>query len=229
MQARLIGSFEIAPEARHFVFEAPEVARLDFLPGQFVSFTHTIHEKNITRAYSIASAPSDSNRFELCLNLVHEGKFSPHLFEMKPGDTVEMRPPLGQFVIRHPDRDAVLIATGTGVAPFRSILRAHLTPTSPAFTLLFGVRHENGLMYRDEFEEMANRFENFRFLPTLTRPGPQWTGRTGRVQAHLNEAIGERRDIDVFLCGLKAMVDETRNILKEMGFDRKQILFEKYD
>lgn len=229
MQARLIESFEIAPEVRHFVFETPEVARLDFLPGQFVSFTHSIHEKNITRAYSIASAPSDGNRFELCLNLVHEGKFSPYLFHMKPGDTVQMRPPLGQFVIRHPDRDAVLIATGTGIAPFRSILRAQLTATSPAFTLLFGVRHEHSLMYRDEFEDMARHFENFRFLPTLTRPGPQWTGRRGRVQAHLNEAIGERRDVDVFLCGLKAMVDETRTTLKEMGFDRKQILFEKYD
>jgi CDP-4-dehydro-6-deoxyglucose reductase len=129
MQARLIESFEIAPEVRHFVFEAPEVAKLDFVPGQFVSFTHSIHEKNITRAYSIASAPSDGNRFELCLNLVRDGKFSPHLFEMKPGDSVEMRPPLGQFVLRHPDRDAALIATGTGIAPFRAILRAHLNET----------------------------------------------------------------------------------------------------
>jgi ferredoxin-NADP reductase len=229
MQARLIESFEIAPEVRHFVFEASGVPKLDFLPGQFVSFNHSIQGKNITRAYSIASAPSDSNRFELCLNLVHEGKFSPHLFEMEPGDAVEMRPPLGQFVIRHPDRDAVLIATGTGIAPFRSILLAQLTETSPSFTLLFGVRHEHSLMYRNEFEELARRFRHFRFLPTLTRPGPQWTGREGRVQAHLEEAIGERRDVDVFLCGLKAMVDETRNTLKEMGFDRKQLLYEKYD
>jgi ferredoxin-NADP reductase len=229
MQARLIESFEIAPEVRHFVFEAPEVAKLDFVPGQFVSFTHSIHEKNITRAYSIASAPSDGNRFELCLNLVRDGKFSPHLFEMKPGDSVEMRPPLGQFVLRHPDRDAALIATGTGIAPFRAILRAHLNETSPAFTLLFGVRHEHSLMYRAEFEEMAIHYPHFHFLPTLTRPGPEWTGRTGRVQPHLKDAIGERRDVDVFLCGLKAMVDETRNILKDMGFDRKQILYEKYD
>ena len=229
MQARLIESFEIAPEVRHFVFEAPEVSKLDFLPGQFVSFTHSIHEKNITRAYSIASPPYDGNRFELCLNLVHEGKFSPHLFEMKPGDAVEMRPPLGQFVIRHPGRAAVLIATGTGIAPFRSILRGHLSATSPDFTLLFGVRHEHSLMYRAEFEDLAGRFEHFRFLPTLTRPTPEWTGRTGRIHAHLKEAIGERRDLDVFLCGLKAMVDETRTTLKEMGFDRKQILYEKYD
>ena len=229
MEAKLIESSEIAPEVRHFVFEVPEVEKFTFVPGQFVSMNRVVNEKKITRAYSIASAPSETNRFELCLNLVHEGKFSPHLFEMKPGDEVEMRPPLGQFVLRHPDREAVLIATGTGIAPFRSILRAHLNETSPAFTLLFGVRHEHNLMYRKEFEEMALHYPHFRFLPTLTRPGPGWTGHTGRVQAHLYDAIGERRDLDVFLCGLKAMVDETRNILKGMGFDRKQILYEKYD
>ena len=76
---------------------------------------------------------------------------------------------------------------------------------------------------------MTRRFPHFRFMPTLSRPPESWTGRTGHVQAHLAEAIGDRRDVDVFLCGLKLMVDDVRNILKEMGFDRKQILFEKYD
>jgi len=229
MQARLIESLEIAPDVLHFVFEAPELERVDFIPGQFVSFTDTVHSKNITRAYSIASAPADTNRFELCLNLVKDGIFSPHLFAMKPGDAVEMRPPLGQFVLRNPPRDSILIATGTGIAPFRSILQAHLNETSQAFTLLFGVRHEHSLMYREEFEEMARRFSHFRFLPTLTRPEPTWTGRTGRVQAHLEEVTGGRRDVDFYLCGLKLMVNDVRTILKEMGFDRKQILYEKYD
>ncbi len=229
MQARLIESVEIAPEVRHFVFEAADVAQLPFAPGQFVSFTDTIDGKKITRAYSIASAPSETNRFELCLNLVHDGHLSPRLFSMQPGESVEMLPPLGTFTIRHPERDAVLIATGTGIAPYRSILHAHLNETSRAFTLIFGVRHEPSLMYRTEFEEMARRFSHFKFMPTLTRPGETWPGRAGRVQEHLAEAIGERRDIDVFLCGLKAMVDDVRTILKGMGFDRKQILYEKYD
>jgi CDP-4-dehydro-6-deoxyglucose reductase len=108
-----------------------------------------------------------------------------------------------------------------------------LNDSSRAFTLLFGVRHEHSLMYRAEFEEMARRYSHFRFLPTLTRPGPDWSRLTGRVQQHLTEAFGERHDplseLDVFLCGLKAMVDDVRNILKGMGFDRKQILYEKYD
>jgi ferredoxin-NADP reductase len=229
MEAKLIESSEIAPEVRHFVFEVPEVEKFTFVPGQFVSMNQVINEKKITRAYSIASAPSETNRFELCLNLVREGLLSPRLFEMQPGDTIEIRPPLGMFVLRNPSREAVFIATGTGIAPFRSILKAQLNERSQAFTLVFGVRHESHLMYRAEFEDMAQKHPHFRFLPTLSRPTESWSGRSGHVQAHLKEAIGEQRDIDVFLCGLKLMVDDVRNILKEMGFDRKQILFEKYD
>lgn len=226
----MIGYREIAPGVRHFEFEALGVERLEFVPGQFTSFTDVVEGKEITRAYSFASAPSGTNRFELCLNRVDPGHLSPRLFDMKPGDRIEMRPALGMFVLRPQNpRDSILIATGTGIAPFRSMLQSHLKASSPAFTLLFGVRYESHLLYRGEFEEMARSHSKFRFWPTLTRPDAGWTGRQGRVQAHLAEAIGERQDVDFYLCGLKEMVDETRAILKTKGFDRKQIFYEKYD
>ena len=72
-------------------------------------------------------------------------------------------------------------------------------------------------------------FPNFHLHTTITRPEQSWTGRTGRVQTLLYEVIGERRDLTIYICGLKAMVDETRLTLKELGFDRKQLIFEKYD
>ena len=228
IRARLIEVTEIAPEVRHFVFDVPGVEHLAFRPGQFVSLTETLHGKPITRAYSIASAP-DGNRFELCLNRVQEGIFSPYLFELNPGDTVNMQPPLGGFVLRESGRDVILVATGTGIAPFRSILLAHLTADPRHFTLIFGVRYEHTLMYRVDFERLERDHPNFRFWPTLSRPDSRWTGRTGHVQPHLLEAIGERRDLDVYVCGLKAMVDDVRVLLKKMGFDRKQIIYEKYD
>ncbi len=229
MTARLVEWREIAPETRNFVFDVPDAERVGFVAGQFLSFTAQIEGKEITRAYSVASPP-DGNRFELCLNRVEDGLFSPHLFALEPGDTVEMKGPYGAFHFRNPVSDSILVATGTGVAPFRSMLQAQLPHDSTnRFTLIFGVRHEHGLLYRDEFERLDRGFLNFDFLPTLTRPESSWTGRTGRVQPHLIECVGERRDVDIYICGMKEMVDETRALLKSMGFERRRIIFEKYD
>ncbi|MBY0376254.1 MAG: hypothetical protein K2Q23_19825 [Bryobacteraceae bacterium] len=227
--ARLVASTPLSPEIKHFVFEVPEIETLEFLPGQFVSFTEELKGKRVTRAYSIASRP-EANRFELCLNLVDDGHFSPHLFAMKPGDTVPMKGPLGTFTLREPVRDSIMVATGTGIAPFRGMLREILARDSVhQFTLVFGARYEHGLVFADEFSELASRHANFRFVPTVTRPGDAWNGPVGRVQPLLIEALGERRDFQVYACGLKAMVEDVRAILKERGYERKQFVSEKYD
>jgi CDP-4-dehydro-6-deoxyglucose reductase len=219
---------EIAPLVRHFVFEADE-GPLVFEPGQFVSFIQIIGDKEITRAYSLAAAPDGTNRFELCLNFVEEGNLSPHLFHMQPGDTIRMSEPLGTFVQRDPARDSIWVATGTGIAPFRAFAQSQVRPRSPAVTLLFGVRTQQALLYRDEFERLEADYPQFRFWPTLTRPEPGWRERVGRVQQHLQEAIGGRQEIDFYLCGLRQMVDDVRGMLKEMGYHRKQIRYERYD
>ena len=229
MRVRLIESIEAGPEVRRFFFEASEMERLDFTPGQFVSLREQVHGRPVTRAYSIASTPS-GNRFELCLNRVREGLLSPWLFQMKPGDRVEMLGPLGYFVPKVPFRDAVLVATGTGIAPFRAYLNWPAVIASGCrITLLYGARFEPGLIYREEFEALQTRRAGFTFLPCLTRPGDDWRGRVGRVQQHLDEALDGRTDVDIYICGLRAMVDSVREILKAKGFPRQQIIAERYD
>ena len=229
MKARLIRSFEIAPGVKHFEFDVPEVPRFDFNAGQFVSLSAPFGEKVITRAYSLASMPN-GNRFELCLNLVEDGHFSPMLFSMKPGDTVDMAGPVGYFVWRQPAGEAILVATGTGIAPFRGMLQQRFASGVRAKVhLVFGVRYEASLMYREEFEQMADEHAGFAFWPVLSRPQGDWRQRTGHVQEHVLEALGERRDVDVYICGLKAMVDDLRTRLKAKGLDRKRLIYEKYD
>jgi len=229
VKAILLSSRLLAPEVRHLQFEVPGDQELTFVPGQFVSLTAGIAGRQVTRAYSICSPPG-GNRFELCLNRVHEGVFSPYLFDLKPGAEIHLRPPLGHFTLRQPPRDAVFVATGAGIAPFRSMLH-HQLPRGGGLrlTLLFGTRFEQSILYREEFEVFRARYPGFRFWPTLSRPSSRWQGRTGHVQAHLEEAIGGARDIDVYICGLKLMVDDVRGRLKEMGFLRDQIRYEKYD
>jgi ferredoxin-NADP reductase len=223
-EATLIGWREVGPGVRHFVFEAP--APLEFLPGQFVSFSGEIGGRKVTRAYSFAAPPA-GERFELCLNRVEGGPFSSYLFTLEAGARVPMKAPYGAFTWREPASDSLLIATGTGIAPFLAMLPPRLAKdTVNRYTLLFGARH---FLYREELERLARGHENFRLLPTLTRPPAGWTGLTGHVQAHLADLAGSRRDWIVYLCGLKAMVDDVRRILKEWGFDRRQIVYEKYD
>jgi CDP-4-dehydro-6-deoxyglucose reductase len=228
--ARLIEYQELAPEIRHFVLEVPGVERLVFEPGQFVSLTRVIDGEPLTRAYSIASAPDGDNRFELCLNHVPEGPFSTYLFRLQPGDELAMDGPLGYFVLRQPVREALFVATGTGIAPIRSMITHLLGHGSDArLRLLFGSRRPETILYRDQFEQLASRHPNFTFHPTLSRAPESWSGLRGHVQQHLFELLEGRTDLDVYVCGLKAMVNDVRARLKEAGFDRKHIIYEKYD
>jgi ferredoxin-NADP reductase len=228
MKAHLIEAREIAPNTRHFEFETPDW-KAAFVPGQFLSVTAKIGGDDITRAYSIVSPP-DGNRFALCANLVQDGYLSPFLFSLRPGDEIDFKGPYGAFILRRPVSDSIFVATGTGIAPFRSMLLSQLGACPDRrFTLIFGVRHEQGLLYHDEFSALAETYPNFAYQPTLTRPPENWTGRAGRVQQPAMEALGDRRDIDIYICGLREMVDDVRSKLKEIGLDRKRIIYEKYD
>ncbi len=227
MKARLLETRELAPEIRHFRFAVEDAGSFLFTPGQFVSITAELAGKSITRAYSLAAPPSGSH-LELCLNRVREGRFSPYLFDLEPGARVEFKGPYGAFVLKPEPAESILVATGTGIVPFRAILLAK--PEFPLpITLIYGARHESNLLYRAEFEALASRHLNFRFLPTVTQPGATWVGRTGRVQPQLLEKLGARRDVDIYLCGLRAMVDDVRALLKECGYDRKRIVYERFD
>jgi ferredoxin-NADP reductase len=228
MKARLVESREIALNTRHFEFETPDW-KAAFVPGQFLSVTAKIGDDDITRAYSIVSPP-DGHRFALCANLVQDGYLSPFLFALNPGDEIDFKGPYGAFILRRPVSDSIFVATGTGIAPFRSMLLSQLSAhPDRTFTLIFGVRHEPGLLYHDELSALADTFPNFRYLPTLTRPPEHWAGLAGRVQQPTLQALGDRRDIDVYICGLREMVDDVRMKLKEAGLDRKRIIYEKYD
>lgn len=216
---------ELGPGTRHFDFEALDWDGA-FTPGQFLSVTALVGGEEITRAYSIASPP-DGRRFGLCANLVGGGHFSPWLFSRTPGDEIDFKGPYGVFTPRAAVSDSILVATGTGIAPFRSFLLGGGLRGN--CTLILGTRHENGLLYDAEWRALVQSRPGFEYWPTLTRPPAEWQGRTGRVQQHVMHALGDRRDVNVYICGLREMVDELRAQLKAAGVDRKRVIYEKYD
>jgi NAD(P)H-flavin reductase len=97
------------------------------------------------------------------------------------------------------------------------------------FWLVFGVRWEKDLYYHNEFQRLAREHANFHYLPTLSRENQAWSGATGYVQEHVRKIAEGRTDMDAYICGLSDMVKANRDQLKELGWDRKAIVYERFD
>jgi ferredoxin-NADP reductase len=213
-------------------FRLADGAGFCFDPGQWVSLILPVDGERLIRAYSIASSPRADDTFDLAVTHVIDGPASDYLYSLNPGERLQLTGPFGTFLIRYPiDRPIYLIATGTGVAPFRAMLHDLLErqEVTVPVTLVFGVRTAGDILYREEFEDLARRFPNFHFLPTLSRPGADWSGATGYVQAAAARLLLPRHEADIYVCGVRKMVNETRLKLKEWEYDRKHIHYERYD
>ena len=205
-----------------------------FLPGQWVNLHVAVGGDVEKRPYSIASAPNPAaaDTIELAVTLVEHGRVSSALRTMKAGDTLQMDGPYGFFTREeHLGEDALLVGTGTGVAPLRSMIHAALTaPVGPRLTLLFGCRTQADVLYGGELDALAQQHPRFDFVRTLSRADPTWHGRRGYVQTHLEELIPRLGRPQVYVCGLSGMVNAVRAVLKErLSYGRKQIHTERYD
>ena len=235
LSASLARSVLLSEQTKHLEFTVEGTDEFPFIAGQFVSIQQLKPDgKTHTRAYSIASAPRAGAWFDLCLNRVENGFLSNWLCDLEEGATVKFHGPHGMFTLRQPHQDSVFIATGTGIAPFRGMV--HWLFERPErhqdreFWLVYGTRYDDSLYYRDEFLAIEKAHPNFHYLPTLSRGGSEWQGHRGYVQDHVREIVGARRDLQAYICGLHQMVDSNRKLLKdELGWDRKQIVFERYD
>ena len=236
----------------HLEFAVDELSHFHFVPGQFISCVAVDHRgKTQTRAYSIASAPR-TNMLDLCVNRVEDGFFSNFLSDLEVGRTIQFHGPHGFFTLRKPLTDAILIATGTGIAPILGFVQYLFPETGEDrsegrnFWLVSGTRHETEIYYRKYFEKVAAERHNFHYLPTLSRPHEGWEGLRGYVQDHVAHILTRREsenhsppvptaaegtgfDIHAYICGLNKMVSANRERLTERGWQRKQIIFERYD
>lgn len=216
---------------RYFI-QCDTLDRFDFKPGQFVTLDLPIHEKKNKRwrSYSIASRPDGSNIFELIIVLVEDGLGTNYLFKhIHVGDELLFRGPSGVFTL--PDElehDYFMICTGTGIAPFRSMVTDawHNKKKVKNMYLIFGTRTQKDLLYYSELQELASQYPNFQYLPTLSRES--WNGRTGYVHDIYRELAANKPDAHFLLCGWKNMIDDARKNLADMGYDKSAIHFELY-
>jgi ferredoxin--NADP+ reductase len=226
----------------------PDASLFDFKPGQFgvlglLGNAQRIPEaateepatdpaKMIRRAYSIASSSVERRYVEFYLTLITSGQLTPRLFALKHGDRVFLGPKAsGMFTLDRvaPGKSVVLIATGTGLAPYVSMLRTMLmNETQRKFVVLHGARYSWDLGYRGELESLARLRPNFTYIPSITRgeQDPHFHGRTGRIQNLVEQGTIEKdagvdldpSKTDVFLCGNPDMVKVVKGQLEAKGF-----------
>jgi ferredoxin-NADP reductase len=221
----------MTPRNIHLRFRLPEGKHMKFKSGQFVQVFVPQPDKPRRTSYSIASAPQMTNAFELCVTWVDGGKSSTYLHSLKVGDKVTAMGPLGKFVQPDPlPRDVVFIATGSGIAPFRSMIADQLARNTPhKLNLLYGNRHDLDIIYRKDWEKLALDNANFRALFTLSRPSEKWTGAKGYVQDHIANFVPNAAAHDYYICGLTPMINAVQAKLAELGVPAEQVHFEKYD
>ncbi len=224
---------------RRFWIQIPEVELFDFLPGQFVTLDLPIHEKpnKRWRSYSIASWPDGTNVFELLIVLLNPGLGSSYLFnEVHVNSELTLRGPQGVFTLPPLiEKDLYFICTGTGIAPFRSMVHhiGNHNIEHKNLYLIFGTRAKTDLLYLDEMRRLEKEVAGFNFIPTLSREG--WEGCCGYVHAVYENLIRQQISgneglppAQFFLCGWKNMVDEAKDRIIKLGYTRKDVHLELY-
>ncbi len=189
--------------------------------------------KLIRRAYSIASSSTARQFMEFYIALVTSGALTPRLFSLKIGDHIWLGPKItGMFTFAQVPAGAnvLMIATGTGLAPYMSMLSTHLMCGGPRrVAILHGARHSWDLGYRSQLMTLQHLCPNFTYIPTISRPQQEpapWTGTTGYVQdlwvrGAVDQAWGfhpSPENTHIFLCGAPAMIDETVAMLGQEGY-----------
>ena len=262
--AKVVGREDFTKDLAVFKIAYEDAEVPEFTPGQFATLgvikPETPEEaakrrrpgpKLLRRAYSIASSPREKNHLEFYIALVEEGQLTPKLWQLHEGDRLFMDHKIkGHFTMDDvPDgKDLIMVSTGTGLAPFLSMVDTYYDQPGRWNRLVFihGVRYACDLGYRDKLEKLAAEDPDIFYIPAVTREpddsdydGPRGRCQTVLTQEHLDRLAGgvklDPETAHVFLCGNPAMIDQCEVELTQVGFtvkDRKNpdgnVHFERY-
>jgi len=212
---------------------AVESGEITFSPGQYMIFHVPGVDNVIRRSYSISSHPSDRTHFEICVRAVSGGFCSNFIHRLRPGDCIQVEGPYGDFRLDHgSQRDMLMIATGTGIAPIKSMLLSLLGQTGTRrIRLFFGLRNVSDLFYTDILSDLRETHPWFEPTIILSQPDPiGWSGLRGRVTDLIRDQVSadEASNTDAYLCGGRPMIEEAKRLLIHKGMNIKHIHHENF-
>ena len=207
-----------------------------FNPGQYATLGLMGPEKLVQRPMSISSSADRLEEYEFFVRLVHNGEFTPLLWERRVGDPINIKGAKGRFVLQEDGRTGVLVASGTGLAPFMSMIETlRDRGQTRDLVLLHGVSHDFDLAWRSHLEELAGSGSfPVRYAGTVSRPQncPNWTGLTGRVEAIVEGQLEQHgltpENATIYLCGNPDMIEAVEAMAAGRGFPPEQVRKELY-
>ncbi len=186
-----------------------EAERVQYRPGQYMN---VLLDDGTHRSFSMASAPS-GNRVDFHVRRIAGGRFTDEAIgRLAAGDRLDVEIPLGNFRLHAEDyRPLLMVATGTGLAPIKSMLESLMDDDDcPPVSLYWGMRTEADLYLADEIRAWGERLYEFDFVPVLSRGGAHWSGRRGHVQDAVAQDFGDLSEHALYLCGSPAMIADAK-------------------
>ena len=202
--------------------------------GQLQTKPYGKVKNTVSRAYSMASAPSEKHHIELMIRLVPEGLCTTWVHKhLQERERVKFIAPMGEFYLRDGDREILMVAGGSGMAPLASILKdIAMKDIERPITFFFGAMTKKDMFYMDEMREFEKRISNFKFVPIISapEPGDDWDGETGLITIPLENYIKDRDNtgVQAYMCGSPGMINACVGILTKYGISRKNIFFDPF-
>jgi len=200
-----------------FLVDQPDFS---FTPGQYGT---VIIDTTTRRQYSFASAPNELPTCTVVIDTTPQGPGSKYFENLKIGDSIRMLAPLGLFVPKDSPRKKIYVATGTGIAPFRSMVRSGYQGS-----LYWGLRFDEDIYWKEEFDALVGQLTGFEFYLCLSKPSPQWQGLTGHVTEKVMELEKNLQNCDFYLCGNSNMISELEKRLLEAKVPKEQIFLDRF-
>lgn len=222
----LVSSYPVTPRVKQFVLRA-KGHTFDFNPGQHVSIVaEPSGDDRVHRPYSPTNQPG-TDTIVLAVKRYPEGAGSGWMHDRTPGDSITITPPTGNLQVHDLDRDAVFLATGTGLTPLFSMALQYLQKGTGSATLVFGERTEEDLMFRQTLDVLAA--SQGRFSVEYVLSDEDWSGHTGYVQDHLSSIIGDIGTPHFYICGVPEMVVQTKAVLRDAGAPDDHVFSEGWE
>lgn len=220
LPARVSHIERLADDVIKLYLQLPSSERLQYLPGQYIEF---ILRNGKRRAFSIANAPHSESGLELHIRLVEGGEFTEYVFnELKEKAIMRIEGPFGGFQLQaESNKPIIFAATGTGFSPIKAIIEHMLyNDNQRPITLYWGGRTPADLYMDDLCKRWAKHVPTFTYIPVLSKPTPDWDGRTGYVQQAIIEDMPDLNGYEAYACGLPAMVDDAQQLFSQHGLDQ---------